>query len=176
MSRSAERKGVHARLDSACQLICVDPAQAHEFWPHVASLIRAAMEKGRLSSYAEVEHAGRNGNALLWLAWNGETIKAAAVTELAHANGETFCTIVACGGHDRSQWLHLIEGLEAYGKTQGCAAMRIYGRRGWLKLLPEYCTTRVLLEKELVSRSARPRESGDPEPQTVAPGFPLTRE
>src|SRR5262249_5020222 len=95
-----------------CQLICVDPAQAHEFWPHVASLIRAAMEKGRLSSYADVEHAVRNGNALLWLAWNGETIKAAAVTELTHANGETFCTIVACGGHDRSQWLHLIEGLE----------------------------------------------------------------
>jgi hypothetical protein len=133
----------------SCQLICVDPAQAHEFWPHVASLIRAAMEKGRLSSYAEVEHAVRNGHALLWLAWNGETVKAAAATELTRANGETFCTIVACGGHDRSQWLHLIEGLEAYGKTQGCAAMRIYGRRGWLKLLPEYRTTRVLLEKPL---------------------------
>src|SRR5262249_8446300 len=140
------------RAIAPCQLICVDPAQAHEFWPHVASLIRAAMEKGRLSSYAEVEHAVRNGNALLWLAWNGETVKAAAVTELTHANGETFCTIVACGGHGRSQWLHLIEGLEAYGRTQGCAAMRIYGRRGWLKLLPEYRTTRVLLEKELVPR------------------------
>ena len=138
-----------------CQLICVDPAQAHEFWPHVASLIRAAMEKGRLSSYAEVEHAVRNGNALLWLAWNGETVKAAAVTELAHANGETFCTIVACGGHDRSHWLPLIAGLEAYGKAQGCAAMRIYGRRGWRKLLPDYRTTRVLLEKPLV-RNSRP--------------------
>ena len=32
--------------------------------------------------------------------------------------------------------------------------MRIYGRRGWLKLLPEYRTTRVLLEKEL-TRSPR---------------------
>src|SRR5262249_54913725 len=88
-----------------CQLICIDPAQAHEFWPHVASLIRAAMEKGRLSSYADVERAVRNGHALLWLAWNGETVKAAAVAELTRANGETFCTIVACGGHDRSQWL-----------------------------------------------------------------------
>jgi ABC-type uncharacterized transport system YnjBCD substrate-binding protein len=68
-----------------CHLICIDPAQAHEFWPHVASLIKAAMEKGRLSSYADVEHAVRNGNALLWLAWNGETVKAAAVTELTHA-------------------------------------------------------------------------------------------
>jgi hypothetical protein len=31
--------------------------------------------------------------------------------------------------------------------------MRIYGRRGWLKLLPEYRTTRVLLEKELTRSS-----------------------
>ncbi len=138
----------------SCHLICIDPAQAHEFWPHVASLIKAAMEKGRLSSYADVEHAVRNGTALLWLAWNGEKIKAAAVTELTYANGEKFCTIVACGGHERSQWLPLIAGLEAYGRTQGCAAMRIYGRRGWRKLLPEYRTTRVLLEKEL-TRSSR---------------------
>jgi hypothetical protein len=140
------------RAIACCQLICIDPAQAHEFWPHVASLIKAAMEKGRLSSYADVEHAVRNGKALLWLAWNGERIKAAAVTELTYANGEKFCTIVACGGHERSQWLPLIAGLEAYGRTQGCAAMRIYGRRGWRKLLPEYRTTRVLLEKELTRK------------------------
>jgi hypothetical protein len=132
-----------------CRLICVAPAQAHEFWPHVAPLIKAAMEKGRLSDYADVEHSVRSGSALLWTAWDGERIKAAAVTELGKANGEKFCTIVACGGSDRGQWLHLLAGLEAYGKAEGCAAMRIYGRRGWLKLLPEYRATRVLLEKAL---------------------------
>jgi hypothetical protein len=120
-----------------CQLICIDPAQTHEFWPHAAALIKAAMEKGRLSSYADVEHSVRNGSALLWLAWNGEKIKAAAVTELGAANGEKFCTIVACGGRERG-WLHLIAGLERYAQAEGCAAMRIYGRRGWPKLLPAY--------------------------------------
>ena len=30
--------------------------------------------------------------------------------------------------------------------------MRIYGRRGWRKLLPEYRTTRVLLEKTLARK------------------------
>jgi len=134
------------------------------------------MEKGRLSSYADVEHAVRNGSALLWLAWNGEKIKAAAVTELGIANGEKFCTIVACGGHERAQWLPLIAGLEAYGRTQGCAAMRIYGRRGWRKLLPDYRTTRVLLEKELMPRSVRSRVSGNPGAAVRSSGFPLTRE
>jgi hypothetical protein len=111
---AASRRPEHGKLNTqSCHLICVDPAQVHEFWPHVASLIKAAMEKGRLSSFADVEHGVRNGSALLWLAWNGETVKAAAVTELAIANGETFCTIVACGGRDRSQWLPLLAGLEA---------------------------------------------------------------
>ena len=96
------------------------------------------------------------GRQLLWVAADRRAIWAAAVTALARANGEKFCTIVACGGHERSQWLPLIAGLEAYGRTQGCAAMRIYGRRGWRKLLREYRTTRVLLEKELTRGSRVP--------------------
>jgi hypothetical protein len=133
----------------ACQLLCIAPDQVAQFWSFVAPLIKAAMEKGRLSDYADVERAVLDGGSLLWIAWNGEKIKAAAVTELGKANGEKFCTIVACGGSDRGQWLHLLAELEAYGKAEGCAAMRIYGRRGWLNLLPEYRPTRVLLEKAL---------------------------
>jgi hypothetical protein len=151
MSRSAD----------VCRLICIDPAQVREFWPHVAPLIEAAMRKGRLTNYVDVERDVLAGGALVWIAWNGENIKAAAVTEIASANGERFCTIVACGAQtslrslrkldcdDRRQWLPLIAGLESYARAEGCAAMRIYGRRGWLKLLPDYRTSRVLLEKEL---------------------------
>ena len=79
---------------------------------------------------------------------------ATALMRTAERDVVGLATIVACGGHDRSQWLPLLAGLETYGRAQGCAAMRIYGRRGWLKLLPEYRTTRVLLEKEL-TRSPR---------------------
>ena len=132
-----------------CQLICIPPAQVRDFWPHVSPLIAAAMRKGRLTDFADVERVVLAGGALLWLAWTGETIKAAAVTQLGQANGEKFCTIVACGGRERGGWLHLIAGLERYAQAEGCAAMRIYGRRGWLKLLPAYRVARVLLEKKL---------------------------
>jgi hypothetical protein len=132
-----------------CRLVAIPPGDANEVWPHAAALVKAAMEKGRLSNYADVEHAVRSGAALLWLAWEGESIKAAAVTEVCEANGEKFCTIVACGGHDRGEWLHLLDGLESHAKAEGCAGMRVYGRRGWGKLLPDYRVTRVLLEKTL---------------------------
>ena len=138
-------------MNAACSLICVDPARVHGFWPHAAPLIKAAMAKGRLTDHAEVAQRVRDGRALLWLGWDGNAIRAAAVTELSAANGERFCTIVACGAQrgDRSRWLPLLAGLENYARAEGCTTMRVFGRRGWLKLLPDYRAARVILEKPL---------------------------
>jgi hypothetical protein len=132
-----------------CKLICIDPVRVHEFWPHVAPLIAAAMRRGGITDFAEVEHAIGVGGALVWIAWDGLAIKAAAVTQLSTVHGERFCTIVACGGWHRDEWLPLLVGLERYAKAEHCKAMRIFGRRGWERLLPDYKPARVLLEKEL---------------------------
>src|SRR5260221_14224181 len=80
------------------QCICIDPAYVSRVWPLVSHLIRAAMRKGRISEFADVEAAVLDGAQLLWVAADRQAIWAAAVTQLAYANGEKFCTIVACGG------------------------------------------------------------------------------
>jgi hypothetical protein len=135
--------------DSPAQLVCIDPARVHEFWPHVSPLIRMAMERGGITDFTDVAEAACAGRALVWMAWNGTAIKAVAVTQLGTVNGVRFCTIVACGGRGRDEWLPLLAGLERYAKAEDCKAMRIFGRRGWERLLPDYKTARVLLEKEL---------------------------
>ncbi|HLH96442.1 MAG TPA: hypothetical protein VKW08_15105 [Xanthobacteraceae bacterium] len=129
--------------------ICIDPRFVDRVWPLVAHLIRAAMVKGRISEFADVERAVLDGQALLWVVADPGTIWAAAVTQIAYVAGEKFCTIVACGGRERTRWLDLKSALEAYAKAEGCAAMRIHGRRGWVRALPDYRLTRVLLEKSL---------------------------
>jgi hypothetical protein len=136
---------------ATCQLICIDPARIHEFWPHVAPLIKAAMVRGAITDFAEVEAAVLAGRALVWIAWNGTSIKAAAVTQLSTVHDARFCTIVACGaaGADRDAWLPLLASLERYAKSENCQAIRIFGRRGWERLLPDYRPARVLLQKEL---------------------------
>jgi hypothetical protein len=146
--------------DSQAQLVCIDPARVHEFWPHVSPVIRTAMERGGITDFTDVADAARAGRALVWMAWNGTAIKAVAVTQLGTDNGMRFCTIVACGaspskpagrrrGRGRDEWLPLLAGLERYAKAEDCKAMRIFGRRGWERLLPDYKAARVLLEKEL---------------------------
>jgi hypothetical protein len=135
--------------EERCRLICIDPARIREFWPHVSPLIRAAMDRGAITDFAEVADAVLAGRALVWIAWDGTQIKAAAVTQLRTVDGARFCTIVACGGRRRDEWLPLLGGLERYAKAESCKAMRIFGRRGWERLLPAYKAARVLLEKEL---------------------------
>jgi|GEM_PF-605419 len=131
------------------QCICIDPRKVERVWPLVAHLIRAAMRKGRISEFADVERAVLDGAQLLWVAVDRQAIWAAAVTQLSRANGEKFCTIVACGGRERARWLPLKAELETFAKAEGCAAIRIHGRRGWAREFPDYRLTRILLEKEL---------------------------
>jgi hypothetical protein len=150
---AVHRCALHRARDTQpmCHLICVPPARVHEFWPHARALIKAAMERGDISPFVCVEHAVLTGDALLWLAWDADAraIAAACVTELQKVGARKFCGIVGCGGKDMHRWLPLLAGVEDYARAEGCAAMRIMGRAGWARILPDYRRKRVILEKQL---------------------------
>ena len=131
------------------QLVCVPPDRAAQAWPLAQPMIVAAMRRGGVSAVDPVCDDVLAGRALLWLAWDGQEIAAAAVTEIGTVNGRKLCTIVGCGGHGRANWLHLIEGLESFARAEGCEATRIIGRKGWSRLLPEYRQKAVILERAL---------------------------
>jgi hypothetical protein len=129
--------------------LCIPPDRIAQVWPLARPLILAAMQRGGISDFAEIESAVLAGTNLLWLALDDHTIHAAAVTALHRVNGDTLCTIVACGGRDHARWLALKSTLEDFARAEGCRAIRLLGRRGWARLLPDYQTTRILMQKEL---------------------------
>ena len=131
------------------ELFCMDPAEAYKAWPLVSFHIRQAMMRGGISSFDDVQRRVLGGNSLLWLAFNKDTIEAAAVTEINKTEWRKLCVIVACGGSNMDNWLPLIAGIEKYAKTQDCTAMQIMGRKGWFRKLKDYRTTKIVLEKEL---------------------------
>ncbi len=131
------------------ELCCVDPAQVPRIWPHVAHLIRRAMERGGMGRFADVERDVLSANAYLWLAIESGAVLAAAVTQVTQAKDHRLCTIVACGGCDWARWGTLIEGLEAYARAENCRRIEIAGRPGWLRRLPDYRLARIVIRKEL---------------------------
>lgn len=133
-------------MPSKAELICVAPSRVKEFWPYVKVMIRRAAKRGG-ADYAQIKDDLLNGLDLLWIAFDGEQIMAAATTSLTTIGDRKICIISACGGAGWDRFGHLIQGLEDYAKNEGCVAMRIYGRVGWQRLLKGYGVRSVVLEK-----------------------------
>jgi hypothetical protein len=128
---------------------CVDPAEVHRFWPLASDLVRRAMTRMKLSEFTPVERDVLAGMALLWIGVTDRKLIAAAVTQLNLIDGEKYCTIVAYGGEGFDDWGQAIERLEDFGRAEGCKAMRLFGRKGWARALPDYKTHALVLQKEL---------------------------
>jgi hypothetical protein len=135
------------------ELVCVEPGRVHEIWPIVAPLLRRATARTGLSAFADIERDVLAGGALLWLALSGErsalAIDAAASTCLQHTDAGKVCVVTACAGNNMSRWLPLMPGIENYARDEGCKRVRIFGRKGWLRVLEGYRPKHIILDKEL---------------------------
>ncbi len=136
-------------MPSTAELVCVDPKRVHEIWPHVTPLLKAACTRTNLNAFADIEADILAGRSLLWLAWNGQAIEAAVATILINCEVGRVCIITVCGGSDMRCWLPLIAEIENYARAEGCARVRIYGRKGWLRALDGYGKTHIIMDKEL---------------------------
>jgi hypothetical protein len=135
-------------LPASVELICVDPKRVHEIWPHVAPLIHSAVKRTNLSHTQDIAYDTLHGDGLLWIAWDG-SIKAAATTSLVRTDRDKVCILTACAGEDMALWLPLLGKIEAYAKAEGCAFVRIYGRKGWARVLEGYQVEHIILERQL---------------------------
>jgi hypothetical protein len=137
-------------MRSSVELLCIDPDRVEAIWPHAAPLLQSACRRTGLIAFADIEADILSGRSLLWIAWNGETIEAVAATVLINSEIGKVCIITACGGRGIARWLPLIGGIETYARDEGCARVRIYGRKGWRRLLEGFEQKHVIMDKELV--------------------------
>lgn len=133
---------------ASARLLCIPPTEVSKVWPHVRQYIEEAALRGGGDFY-DIKHGVLNGPDLLWLAWDGDKIIAAAITRLGTLNNRKICTIAACGGEGWQRFGHMIEDLENFAIGEGCNAVRIEGRAGWSRVLKDYDVRSVVLEKEL---------------------------
>jgi hypothetical protein len=142
-----------AGLAARAELVCVDPADARDILPFIASRMRVAIRRTGLSDFGTVESDVVCGRALLWLALSATgddvTIDAVATTRLELTGAGKICVITACEGKHMARWLPLIRGIEDYAKAEGCRCVRIFGRKGWLRVLDGYRQAHVIIDKQL---------------------------
>lgn len=140
---------VESPSDARSELVCIEPARIHEVWPHVRPLLQRACRRTGLNAFAEIETDILAGRSLVWIAWSGCAIEAAAATSLIHSDRGKVCVITLCAGRAMKRWLTLIERIETYACDEGCERMRIFGRKGWVRALEGYQAKYVIMDKEL---------------------------
>ena len=134
-------------------LTSVNPAQVQNVWPIVMDRLLRAIRRTELAGFAEVERDVLAGQALLWLALSGTRddvkIDAVATTRLELTDAGKVCVITTCEGKGMARWLPLIRGIEDYARAEGCSCVRIFGRKGWLRVLDGYRQTHAIIDKRL---------------------------
>lgn len=135
--------------EMAAETLCVPPERIDEVWPHVESFLGAACARSGDWTLEALRGALDSVEMLLWVLWDGEKLRAAAVTEVVIVPRGKICRIVACGGARAVPWPQALAPIEAYARAIGCKAMRIDGRCGWRRVFADYATQWITLEKGL---------------------------
>ena len=134
-------------MPSLDEIVCVDPARVSLVWPIAKRMIEAACRRTGLTSFCDIEDDVLCGDELLWLAWSGEMIDAAATTRLVVTDTKPVCELTACGGDNMERWLPLLAKIEEFAKNEGCSCVRIIGRTGWSRVLSGYEVKHIILER-----------------------------
>ena len=92
-----------------------------------------------------------NKQAQMWIAWGENVARAVCITQLEEHPKAKCCFLWLMAGRGLNDWKHLITGIEAWAKREGCKVIRSEVRPGLKKALAEFGfkSPRVILEKEI---------------------------
>jgi len=140
-----KRSGISRLAD----LVLVPQERVAGVFPIVLPLLKPALDWSGECGAAALQDRLLSGIYRLWLCHEGAGPIAAAVTEIVTTIRGPVCVLVLCGGSERHKWMGLLDEIETWAAMQGCKELRIYGRPGWTRVLPDYQVERVVLTKDL---------------------------
>lgn len=110
---------------------------ALKLWPLVEPLIKRAtdLDHGR-STPDTIKELISQDKALLWADKNLKMVLVSSVEE--YPTGKKTLLLRVCGGEDLSICKQAFPMLKDYARDMGCDSVEVRGRKGWLKVLPEF--------------------------------------
>ncbi len=141
-------------IDEAPELtmiLPVDPNKLPEMWDELKPLLIEACKWSAGERTPEEVGIGICDGTYRLLAFMSEG-KIASILVLAvseYATGNRKLEIVLASGSGVKHWRHFEEELAAYGAKNGCSTIRMIGREGLQRMLPEWKRTSIVLEREI---------------------------
>lgn len=118
-------------------------------WEEVSPLLEPGIDPKEYD-LIEVFMELQESKMQLWVAREGERIIAAMTTKIVVYPVGKILMIMHMGGKWDGSFRNYLPRLKQFGKSHGCKALRIIGRRGWERVLKEHLTAvAVVMESEL---------------------------
>lgn len=133
-------------------VFCVAPVAVPQTWPLVERLLDDGYAAADEITPPDLQDWLTAGKGLLWVAVLDDRVLAACVTTLVARRSGLICRVMSGGGESMERWqADWLDTIERYARQEGCAKVRIDGRRGWERALSGfgYRQTGVCLEKGL---------------------------
>lgn len=131
-------------------LVGIQPEQAAAVWPLAHDWIAAALKRDGRFKPADVLAKVEASTAQLWVVWGEGRAWAAVVTEVCDTPLRRDLNIWLCGGTERKRWVRVvIDELERFAMSIGCAGLMLTGRSGWVRDLADFVRVAVVLRKDL---------------------------
>lgn len=103
---------------------------------------------GRTTAESEWQEI-KDGYSQLWMVVD-EQLTGICVTAIINYPNLRSCKIRLCAGEKVKGWIHLLrDHVEPWAREKGCETMEGHMRKGWQRLMPDYSTTRIFMEKRL---------------------------
>jgi len=132
------------------KIFCVNPKVVAKIWPLAKPLLEPAFDETSDSTIEATEADVMSAMALLWLAWDGKKLIAAATTAINKTPRHKTCIVTSAGGIHSKLWDQFMPMVEKYAKDEGCERVRAVGRKGWAGVLSGYKQPWIVLDKVLV--------------------------
>lgn len=129
------------------------------FWPDVEPLLTPATvySQGRMDTASLLEWL-RDGRYLLWVAHDGEAIRAAFATRIAAYPRRRVLAVDCAGGTQMREWLALVQQtFRNFARDSGCDGVEMCGRAGWARALSNYGWKRSMVVMEVDQRMSPQR-------------------
>lgn len=118
----------------------VASTDARKIWRLVEPMVAEALgHGGELQTTDAILSKVESRDMQLWLVMNGTAANAVFITEIREYPKGMVLTAVVLAGDGMEYWLPAVEGtLVAYAKSFGCCAVKLHGRRGWIRAMASY--------------------------------------
>ena len=111
--------------------------------PH---LLRAVQRSNGAHNIEDIKKKCLSGDFILWMANN---LGAAVILAVSDYPKGKQCDIVMMGGDGFNSWFAELADIEDWIKRIGCKRITLTGRKGWLRVLPDYELQTITMVKTL---------------------------